>query len=352
MKITIVGLGSGDISSISLKAYRILTSSDNIFLRTENHPVVDSLVEDGMNYRSFDYIYDKSDDFESCYDEISNIIISESQSDDVVYAVPGHPCVAEKSVERLVRLSREKGIETEIISSTSFLDDMFVFLEFDPSKGFTLVDALDFNEKKIGLCNSLVFTQVYDRFIASELKLKLMDIIADDTDIIIFKAAGIKSLEKKISLKLYELDRYDFEFDHLSSVFVPFPYAEKNQSMSGFVETIEVLRGENGCPWDREQTRESLMPQFYEELDEFRDAVRNNDIDNIIEELGDLLLHIVLQAQIGKEEELFDIDDIINGINEKIIRRHPHVFGEEEAFTKEDVNIIWERIKKEEKLTK
>lgn len=352
MKITIVGLGSGDISSISLKAYKILTGSDNIFLRTEKHPVVDSLVEEGMCYRSFDNIYDMSDDFESCYEEISNIIIQESKTKDVVYAVPGHPCVAEKSVERLVRMSREQGIETEIISSTSFLDDMFVFLEFDPSKGFTLVDALDFNEKKIGFCNSLVFTQVYNRFTASELKLKLMDVLAYDTDIVIFKAAGIKSLEQKVHTELYKIDHIDFEFDHLSSVFIPFPYTGKNQSMSDFVDTIETLRSENGCPWDREQTRESLLPQFYEELDEFRDAVRNDDIDNIIEELGDLLLHIVLQAQIGKEEELFDINDIINGINEKIIRRHPHVFGEEKAFTKEDVSRIWERIKKEEKLIK
>ncbi|WP_036931908.1 MazG nucleotide pyrophosphohydrolase domain-containing protein [Proteocatella sphenisci] len=352
MKITIVGLGSGDISSISLKAYKILTSFDNIYLRTEKHPVVEYLTAEGMGYKSFDYIYDKSNDFESCYKEIAEIMIQKALSDQVVYAVPGHPCVAEKSVKMLMKLCEEKKIEIEIVSSTSFLDDMFVFLNFDPSEGFTLLDALDFDEKKIGLYNNLVFTQVHNRLIASDLKLKLLEVISENAEIIIFKAAGIKGLEQKTSVKLYELDRSEFEFDHLTSVFIPFPYLAKNESLSNFVETIEVLRGENGCPWDKEQTRESLIPQFYEELDEFNNAVNNNDIDNIVEELGDLLLHIVLQAQIGKEEELFDINDIISGISEKIIRRHPHVFGQEQAFTKEDVNVIWERIKKEEKLIK
>lgn len=352
MKIIVVGLGSGDISSISLKAYELLTQSDNVYLRTEKHPVVSELVKRGMKYKSFDYIYDKAENFESCYKEIIEILIENAQENQVIFAVPGHPCVAEKTVEKLWSESELKNIDIEVVSSTSFLDDTFVYLKFDPSKGFTLVDALDFDEKSLGLNTNLVFTQVYDKMIASNLKLKLMEILHEDTDVVVFKAAGIKDLEQKMTLKLHEIDRSQFEFDYLSSIFIPMPYKKKHKSLYEFVSTIAVLRSENGCPWDKEQTKETLIPHFYEELEEFNIAVKNDDIDNMIEELGDLLLHIVLQAQIGTEEELFDINDIINSINNKIIRRHPHVFGDEIAFTKEDVDLIWERVKKQEKMTK
>lgn len=350
MKITIVGLGSGDISSISLKAYEILINAENVYLRTEKHPVVSELKNKGMKYQSFDYIYDQSADFESCYDKITDILLEESKQKQVIFAVPGHPCVAEKTVKKLYSKCKPESIE--IVSSTSFLDDMFVYLNFDPSEGFSLIDALDFDESNISLNTNLVFTQVYDKLIASGLKLKLMEILHEDTDVILFKAAGIKKLEYKMTVKLHELDKSGFEFDYLSSIFVPLPYEKKNRSLNEFVKTIALLRGENGCPWDKEQTRESLMPHFYEELEEFNASIENDDIDNMVEELGDLLLHIVLQAQIGREEELFDINDIINSINDKIIRRHPHVFGNEQAFTKEDVDLIWERVKKQEKMTK
>ncbi len=352
MKITVVGLGSGDISSISLKAYELLTESEHVYLRTERHPVVEVLTEKGMKYSSFDYIYNSSNDFDSCYKEIANLILEKSKTEDIVYAVPGHPCVAEKTVKMLMKEAKKNKVEIELISSTSFLDDMFVYLKFDPSEGFSLIDALDFDERHIGLNTNLVFTQVYDRLVASNLKLKLLNVINDETDVIIFKAAGIKGFENQVTVKLFDLDRTGFEFDYLTSVFIPLPYEPRNESLYGFSKLISVLRGENGCPWDREQTRESLLPHFFDELNEFEQAVKNDDIENIIEELGDLLLHIVLQAQIGSEEELFDIHDVIDGISEKIVRRHPHVFGNEEALTKEDVDVIWERVKKEEKTTK
>ncbi|MGB5823051.1 MAG: MazG nucleotide pyrophosphohydrolase domain-containing protein [Proteocatella sp.] len=352
MKITVVGLGSGDISSISLKAYELLTKSENVYLRTEKHPVVEVLTEKGMEYKSFDYIYDSSKDFESCYEEIASLILAKSQINDIVYAVPGHPCVAEKTVKKLMDEDKTGKIDLEIVSSTSFLDDMFVYLKFDPSEGFSLIDALDFDERRIGLNTNLVFTQVYNNVVASDLKLKLLNVISDETDVVIFKAAGIKGLEEKITVKLYDLDRTKFEFDYLTSVFIPLPYEPKNESLNDFVNMIATLRGENGCPWDKEQTRESLVPHFFDELREFDEAIKNDDIENMIEELGDLLLHIVLQSQIGSEDELFDIHDVIDVISEKIIRRHPHVFGNEEALTKEDVDVIWERVKKEEKTTK
>jgi MazG family protein len=112
------------------------------------------------------------------------------------------------------------------------------------------------------------------------------------------------------------------------------------------------LRGPDGCPWDREQTLETLRPYLIEEAYEVLDAIERRDWDHLPEELGDLQLQIVFQSQIASEENLFTINDVLSRINEKLIRRHPHVFGDESARTSGDVVHRWEQIKAEEKLAK
>jgi MazG family protein len=112
------------------------------------------------------------------------------------------------------------------------------------------------------------------------------------------------------------------------------------------------LRGPDGCPWDRQQDRNSLKPMLVEETYEVLEAIDNNDPDGLAEELGDLLLHVVFQAQLGKEDGGFDIDAVIDGICDKLVRRHPHVFGTETAATPEEVVKNWEAIKAQEKTRK
>jgi len=112
------------------------------------------------------------------------------------------------------------------------------------------------------------------------------------------------------------------------------------------------LRGPDGCPWDRQQDRNSLKPMLVEETYEVLEAIDNNDPDGLAEELGDLLLHVVFQAQLGKEDGGFDIDAVIDGICDKLVRRHPHVFGTETASTPEEVVKNWEAIKAQEKTRK
>ena len=112
------------------------------------------------------------------------------------------------------------------------------------------------------------------------------------------------------------------------------------------------LRGPDGCPWDRQQDRNSLKPMLVEETYEVLEAIDNNDPDGLAEELGDLLLHVVFQAQLGKEDGSFDIDAVIDGICDKLVRRHPHVFGTETASTPEEVIKNWEAIKAQEKTRK
>ncbi|MBI5664797.1 MAG: nucleoside triphosphate pyrophosphohydrolase [Nitrospirae bacterium] len=118
-----------------------------------------------------------------------------------------------------------------------------------------------------------------------------------------------------------------------------------------FDELINIaarLRAPDGCPWDKEQTRESLKPFLVEELHEVIDAFDENDPEHIKEELGDLLFQIVLQSQLAKEEGLFDINDVVHGISQKMISRHPHVFGDRDLKTSEDVRVWWEERKKDE----
>ena len=123
--------------------------------------------------------------------------------------------------------------------------------------------------------------------------------------------------------------------------------------MNQFQDLLDILASlrtpETGCPWDIKQTRASLVPNFIEELYEAVEAIEDNDTEDLKEELGDLLLHIVFQAQISAEQGLWDMSDVIEAINHKLIRRHPHVFGKQTLSTASEVKMNWERIKKKEK---
>jgi len=115
---------------------------------------------------------------------------------------------------------------------------------------------------------------------------------------------------------------------------------------------IDKLRSPKGCPWDKKQTHKSLLPYLFEESNEVYDAVIKNDQNHLKEELGDLLLQILLHAKISEEKKEFDIKDVINNISDKLIRRHPHVFGEKSVNNADEVVILWDEIKKHEKKNK
>ena len=150
---------------------------------------------------------------------------------------------------------------------------------------------------------------------------------------------------------LAELDHHK-KFDHLTSLFLPALDVSERTGFEGLLEIMAKLRGPSGCPWDREQTHASLKRHLIEETHEVIDAIDREDWEHLSEELGDLLLQIVFHAQIAEEEGEFTIDDVLSGITSKLIRRHPHIFGGEEAETPDDVIVHWERIKRDEGKTK
>lgn len=118
------------------------------------------------------------------------------------------------------------------------------------------------------------------------------------------------------------------------------------------VSVIAELRSDHGCPWDREQTFESLKPCLLEESDEVIQAIDNQDMENLCEELGDVLLQVLMHSQIASEQGMFTIDDVVDGVCEKMIRRHPHVFGDVEIHSPEESLALWNEIKKQEKSKK
>ncbi|GLH63886.1 nucleoside triphosphate pyrophosphohydrolase [Parageobacillus sp. G301] len=347
--IYIFGLGAGDIEQLPLGVYRKLKTASPLFLRTKEHPVVAALEDEGVSFTSFDSIYEKHEQFEDVYEEMTAILLEQVKERDIFYAVPGHPLVAEKTVQLLLEAERRKECRVVIEGGQSFLDALFTTLKIDPIEGFQLIDATSFQGDEWQLTKHTIFCQVYDSFIASEVKLTLMEQLPDDYPVYIVTAAGSKE-EKVTKIPLYELDRA-VTLNNLTSVYVP-PVREEKLLYHRFEtlrRVIATLRGPNGCPWDRKQTHESLKRYLLEETYELFEAIDENDDEHMIEELGDVLLQVMLHAQIGEDEGMFSIDDVIRGITEKMIRRHPHVFGDIIVENAEQVVENWQRIKEKEK---
>ncbi|GAA0087509.1 nucleoside triphosphate pyrophosphohydrolase [Clostridium perfringens] len=344
----IMGLGPGAYEALTIGALKELKNNKNIYFRTEKHPTVDFLKDEGIKFESYDHAYEKYDSFDDVYKYIAEDLITKIKDDeDLIYAVPGHPLVAEKSVINLIELCKENNVQYEVLPAVSFVDAMMEALQVDPIEGVKIIDAFDMKNQILDKRVGTIITQVYNNFIASEVKLRLLEGYEDDTEIIFVRAAGVEGLESIRKIPLYELD-WQEDIDYLTSIYIPKDLGNK-KDFQDLLDIIETLRNPGGCPWDREQTHESLKSALLEECYEVIDAIENEDEDALIEELGDVLLQVVFHASIGKEDGYFDIMDVIGGISNKMINRHPHVFGNEKANTSEQVLVNWDEIKKEEK---
>lgn len=348
-KIIVMGLGAGDLDQLPYGVYKKLKAVKSCYTRTIDHPVIAQLQEEGIVFNSFDAVYEKYDTFKEVYEHISDRLIELAEKEDVIYTVPGHPMVAEMTVQLLIEKTAEYEIELSIEGGQSFLDALFQAVKIDPIDGFQLLDGTALKKDELQVTQHMIIGQVYDSFMASEVKLTLMEKYPDDYEVALVTAAGSEQEVVKW-LPLYELDR-EAELSNLTSVYVP-PIKDATLLNKEFVNLrriIAELRGPDGCPWDREQTHESLKKYLLEEAYELIDAINDDDTDAIIAELGDVLLQVMLHAQIGEDEGMFSVDDVIESISEKMIRRHPHVFGDVKVSDTEDVMDNWAAIKRAEK---
>ncbi|MHB1128165.1 MAG: bifunctional methyltransferase/pyrophosphohydrolase YabN [Bacillota bacterium] len=352
-KVVVVGMGPGSIEQLPQLNVDILVQSEKIFLRTEKHPVVENLARMGMRFQTFDYLYEQGATFENVYSEIVRLLLEKALEGVVVYAVPGHPMVGEATVKMLIEQALTQKTKVNIIPAMSCLDAIFAAAGLDPMEGITCRDALEIPalwEPYLGH----IITQVHNRRVASEIKLSLMEAYPDDFTVTVVRAAGIPEEEKVSRIPLYELDRLTC-LDHLTSVFVPKINGEDrlgvtcNYPLDALMDVMARLRSPEGCPWDRQQNHQTLKPYLLEETYEVLEAVDEGDMHKLCDELGDLLLQVVFHAQLAREYGQFDINQVVEGITEKMIRRHPHVFGQTQVENVEEVLVNWEKIKAREK---
>ncbi len=360
-KLTVVGLGYGDEQALPLGNWQRLRMARRLYLRTAHHPVVDFLRREGIRFDSFDEIYERSSRYEDVYAQIVDRLLaalSEANKgeplaeSEVVYGVPGHPMVAEKTVQLLLEQAEEHGFQLDVLPAPSFLDVLLARLHLDPIDGLLILDGTSLTRSQLNPELVTVIPQVYDRTVASDVKLTLMEVYPDDYPVFVANALGMSDREQLEELPLFELDRKD-RFGHLSLVVLPAVEGEwLNRRYERLLEIVATLRSPQGCPWDREQTHQSLRRYLIEETAELLEAIDEADPEQMEEELGDLLLQILLHAQIASETGVFHMDDVIEGLSDKLIRRHPHVFGQDSAFTAAEAAVNWQQLKQQEKEAK
>ena len=348
--LTLIGLGPADAGSLSMAARTALRAAPNLFLRTARHPAADDLLAENVAFESFDCLYETEESFEAVYEAIALKVLEKAKIMDTAYAVPGHPLVAEESVKRILARARNQKIPVCIAGSASFIEPALEAIGHSLDEGLLLVDALSLGRISLQPDVPILLYQVYDRAAASEAKLVLMREFPDDWPVTLIRQAGVPGEQSVHEIPLYRLDREDS--DHLTVVFVPvLPPEKRRKRLSDLVDVMAHLRAEGGCPWDREQTHKSLRKYLIEECYEAIEAIDDEDPEGLCEELGDVLLQVVFHSQLMSEEGLFTIDDVTRVIVEKLIRRHPHVFGEVSVSGSEEVLKNWEQIKRSEKDT-
>lgn len=341
--IEVIGLGAGDLDQLPLGIYKKIKQATNLYVRTIDHPVIEALEKEEITFNSFDFYYEQEKQFEDVYTKIVDTLLTEAKQNEVIYAVPGHPMLAEYTVQLL--LAQEE-IEVNILGGHSYLDALFTTLKIDPIEGFQFVDGTSFKRSELNYQQHLIFCQVYDEMIASHIKLTLLEDLPADYMVKIVIGAGSEQ-EKITTVPLKELD-HSLEMSNLMTIYVP-PAPKKllHHTFANLREVIATLRGPEGCEWDKRQTHESLRPYAIEEVFELIDAIDAEDDEGIIEELGDVLLQVMLHSQIGEDASYFSVDDVILGITNKMIHRHPHVFNE--STSREGHIKSWDELKDDEK---
>ncbi|MGE5620861.1 MAG: nucleoside triphosphate pyrophosphohydrolase [Sphingomonadaceae bacterium] len=347
MKITIVGLGPGPYTLLTKKAAAVLEQAPKVWLRTSRHPTVQQFPPT-IEWESLDYVYDRCESFEKLYLELAQEVLAIAQREGgLVYAVPGDPSMAEDSVREILRLAPERGFEVRVMPGVSFVEASLAAARTTLSGGLQLFDAAHVSSAS-PLVDLLVY-QIEDRLVASDVKLELLRRYPDDHPVTLITAAGTPGEQSVRTVHLHDLDRQP-EVDHLTALFVPASTPDRALgSFDSFVRIVARLRAPDGCPWDRQQTHESLKPYVVEEAYEVVEAIDKGDPATLSEELGDLLLQVLLHAQIADEAGDFDVTDVIGAIAAKMVRRHPHVFGEVSVSGAQEVLANWEAIKRAER---
>jgi len=346
--VRVVGLGPGDAAHITLRTATLLRESPIVRLRTRVHPAAA-----GMNdIESYDEWYERAPSFDELYEAIADDLAklaASSPSGEIVYAVPGSPVVAERTVELLMERS---DVHVVCEPAVSVIDVVCAALGRDPmSVGLRVVDALASQEPLRGP-GPLLVLQTY----SPEVLATLSDRLAPTTAVTVVHHVGLADqvVETMIASNLAHFE----SADHLTSIWID-ELRTAGVATDDLVDFMRRLRRD--CPWDQEQTHASLtrhlLEEAYETLDALDALVRSdaNELDDEVavrhveEELGDLLFQIVFHAELADEEDRFDLASIADTVRIKLTGRHPHVFGDVVVSGSNDVATRWEDLKRIEK---
>lgn len=346
--ITVVGLGPGNPDHVTVETLAAIERIEHRHLRTAVHPSA-HLVPDAIAH---DDLYERSDEFDDVYRAIVDRLIAATvDHDEVLYAVPGSPLVLERTVRYLRDTCADAGVDLRVLPAMSFLDVAWARLGIDPVEArVTLVDGHDFTVAAADLTGPLLVTHTHANWVLSDIKLAVEQATGDEA-VTILQALGTDD-ERIVDTTWADLDR-TIDADHLTSLYIPALGAPVGREYVRFHELVRTLR--ETCPWDIEQTHQTLMPFLLEETYEVVDALQALDPgdaatdDDLVEELGDLLFQIEFHATIAEQEGRFTIADITQGIHDKLVRRHPHVFADVTVDGTDEVLSNWDDIKRAEK---
>ena len=342
-RVVVIGLGPAGAELVTAQALTAIGRIPVRFLRTARHPSA-PVVGDAA---TMDDLYEAADTFDGVYRAIVDRLVAAAiEHGEVLYAVPGSPIVLERSVRWL---RADERVEVQVLPALSFLDLAYDRLGIDPVEArLTLIDAHTFATQAAGLTGPLLVAHTHNQRVLSDVKLAVDD---EPTEpVTVLQRLGLPD-EAVFQVTWADLDR-TVEADHLTAVYIPSLHAPVGAELIGFYEVVARLRRE--CPWDRAQTHASLARYAVEETYELVEAIAElgpdgDGDDELRGELGDVLLQVVLHAAIAEQEGRFTLADVARSITDKMVRRHPHVFGDVSVGGADEVVTNWEAIKQAER---
>jgi tetrapyrrole methylase family protein / MazG family protein len=347
--ITLVGLGPGGSQFWTAQARQVFQEANEVYVRTEGHPSVGDIPAPIIH--SFDGWYEREPHLAGVLEKLVAEVVRLGQREEgVIYAVPGHPHLGEATVPRIQARAQAAGLRVALIPASSGLEAVLVALNLEGSN-LQIMDALEvasLYHPPLETGRPALIFNLHGQRLAGRLKQTLLNAYAKDSVITVINGAGTEA-QTMMSYPLANLEAHSFA-DKL--VYLYLPGSKPQASFSSFQNIIAHLRAPEGCPWDRKQTHQTLRPSLLEEAFEVLEALDANDPAALREELGDLLLHILMHAQIAVESDEFRMEEVIEQVNRKLVRRHPHVFSQSQVEGAEQVVTNWEAIKRQEKIEK
>ena len=347
--ITVVALGPDSGELLTMGALETMRRADALVLRTARHGAAELLAQQGIVYQTLDALYERSEDFdELCALAAAALVKKALACESLCYAVsePG----SDATVRALARALPEE-VRLCVVGGVALAANAAcAVLPFGvDTENLRTVTALSAETLRVQADSPQVITEIDNRYLASDVKLWLSDLFEDEMTVYFLENAAEQGVTAKPIL-LCELDRQS-HYDHRTAVLVPrvSVYERTRATYEDFVEVISRLRAPGGCPWDRAQTHHTLRQYMIEEACEAAEAMDGGDDQKIADELGDVLLQVVLNSCIGAEHRAFTDRDVTSMAAHKMITRHEHVFGREKAERAQDVVPVWENAKKKER---